>query len=391
MTALDTAAPSASLEQQADDLAARGDRAAARRLLGEVTAADPGRFEPWLKLAALCRAEGDLEAALAAVSGALCIEPLGFVPLLLKANLLQAASRPDEAGEAYGHALAQRPEDMPPHLRGPTAQAERLHAAFVERLERTLANSVGPLRASLSEAEQARVARFASNIARRTRPYHSEPSHFHYPGLAEREFHDRESFPWLAELEPATLEIRAEFEGLMATQGRELSPYIQYSDDQPLRQWKELNRNPDWSAAHLIQNGNRLAPNARHCPRTMRLLELVDQPGISGRSPNAMFSLLAPGAHIPPHNGVANTRLVCHLPLMVPEGCWFRVGAETRRWEVGKAWIFDDTIEHEAANESDQLRVVLIFDIWHPGLSAQEREAVRAVMTAPDIAVEAGL
>ncbi|PPJ40549.1 aspartyl/asparaginyl beta-hydroxylase domain-containing protein, partial [Pseudoxanthomonas sp. KAs_5_3] len=86
-------------------------------------------------------------------------------------------------------------------------------------------------------------------------------------------------------------------------------------------------------------------------------------------SPNAMFSLLAPGAHIPPHHGVANTRLVCHLPLIVPDGCSFRVGAETRCWRRGEAFVFDDTIEHEAANESGMLRVVLIFDLWHPGLA----------------------
>jgi aspartyl/asparaginyl beta-hydroxylase (cupin superfamily) len=97
-----------------------------------------------------------------------------------------------------------------------------------------------------------------------------------------------------------------------------------------------------------------------------------------------MFSLLAPGAHIPPHAGVANTRLVCHLPLIVPPGCWFRAGAETRPWEVGKAWIFDDTIEHEALNPSDSPRVILIVDTWHPGLSENERAAVAAVMAATD-------
>jgi aspartyl/asparaginyl beta-hydroxylase (cupin superfamily) len=98
-----------------------------------------------------------------------------------------------------------------------------------------------------------------------------------------------------------------------------------------------------------------------------------------------MFSLLAPGAHIPPHNGVANIRLVCHLPLIVPPGCWFRVGDERREWEVGKAWVFDDTIEHEAANPSESLRVILILDTWHPDLSRAERESVAAIMAATDV------
>src|SRR3546814_15439467 len=100
-----------------------------------------------------------------------------------------------------------------------------------------------------------------------------------------------------------------------------------------------------------------------------------------------MFSLLAPGKHIPPHTGVANTRLVCHLPLIVPDGCWFRVGAETREWKRGAAWVFDDTIEHEAANDSNALRVILIVDCWHPGLSPLEREAVAAAMAASDTGI----
>ena len=108
----------------------------------------------------------------------------------------------------------------------------------------------------------------------------------------------------------------------------------------------------------------------------------VPQPIIAGAGPNAMFSLLAPKAHIPAHVGVNNSRLVCHLPLIVPEGCWFRVGAETRYWEPGEAFVFDDTIEHEALNPSDELRVVFIFDVWHPNLSEVEQEAVRALIEA---------
>ena len=84
----------------------------------------------------------------------------------------------------------------------------------------------------------------------------------------------------------------------------------------------------------------------------------------------------------PAHVGVDNTRLVCHLPLVVPPGCWFRVGAETREWREGEAFAFDDTIEHEAMNPTDVLRIVLIFDVWHPGLAEAERAAVAATIAA---------
>ena len=241
-----------------------------------------------------------------------------------------------------------------------------------------------------SDDEAWRIDRFRSNVLRQTRVWHSEPTHFHYPGLVEREFHPRERFPWLAELEAATPVIRAEMQAALTSQRAELVPYLEYQDHEALAQWKALNRNPDWTALHLIKQGTPIAANAALCPQTFALLEKLPQPPIPGASPNVMFSLLAPRTEIPPHVGVNNARLVCHLPLVVPEGCWFRVGDETRSWREGEAFVFDDTIEHEAANPSDQLRVVLIFDVWHPDLSAIEQQAVAALIEAED-STESGL
>ncbi len=384
----DLASDAAGLEAAADRAAATGDRAGARGLLVRAVAADPGRAETWLKLAAMCRAAGDIAAALDAVSGALKVDPLGFVALLLKANLLEQSGRMAEAGETYGYALAQAPAAVPPHLQAMIAHARTVHDAHVAETAVRLAGAVAD--APLTETERGRLARFNSNILRKTRPWHSEPTHFHYPGLREREFHDREPFPWLGTLEASTPAIAEDFHRVMAAERTELVPYIQYPDDVPLRQWAALNRNEAWTAIHIVQNGVTIEANARHCPAVMALLDGLEQPRIPRRGPNAMFSLLAPGAHIPPHTGVANTRLVCHLPLIVPEGCWFRVGAETREWRPGEAWVFDDTIEHEAMNPTNALRVILIVDTWHPDLSAAEREAVAAVMAAtdPDDALE---
>lgn len=227
-----------------------------------------------------------------------------------------------------------------------------------------------------------RIERFRSNVLRLTRPYHSQPTHYHFPELAEREFHPRGHFSWLEALEAATDTIESELQIVMSAERAELVPYIQYEDHLPLDQWRDLNRNPDWTAIHLWRNGELVEANARHCPRTLAFLERLPQPQVPGAGPNAMFSLLAPNTAIPPHVGVSNARLVCHLPLIVPQGCWFRVGAETRNWKRGEAFVFDDTIEHEALNPSGELRVVFIFDIWHPDLSPVEREAVTAVIRA---------
>lgn len=372
------------LEAQADRAAGHGGLVEARRLLDAATRAEPGRIEPWLKLAAICRGLGDLPGALSAVEGALTAEPLGFVPLLLKANILEKLGRQGEAGEIYGYALAQQPPDIPPHLESMIEHARRAHAAYLSAEDERLQKAQAMAGAPLTDAEEARLARLRSNILRKTRPYHSEPTHFHYPGLREREFHDPEHFPWLERLAAATSAIAEDFHRVAKAERAELVPYIQYPDSAPVRQWAELNRNPAWTAIHLIRNGEIVTANARNCPATMALLDTLDLPAIPGRGPNAMFSLLAPGAHIPPHNGVANTRLVCHLPLIVPDGCWFRVGAERRPWVEGEPWIFDDTIEHEAMNPSDRLRVILILDTWHPDLSPAERLAVSAILAASD-------
>jgi aspartyl/asparaginyl beta-hydroxylase (cupin superfamily) len=176
--------------------------------------------------------------------------------------------------------------------------------------------------------------------------------------------------------------IRSELQAVMAGERAELIPYVQYDDHLPMDQWRPLNRSRDWTAIHLLRNGAEVDANSRYCPRTMQLLRDIPQPDIPGASPNAMFSLLAPQTAIPPHSGINNARLVCHLPLIVPEGCWFRVGAEVRQWQPGTAFVFDDTIEHEACNPSDELRVVLIFDVWHPDLTVAERDAVAALVGA---------
>ena len=108
----------------------------------------------------------------------------------------------------------------------------------------------------------------------------------------------------------------------------------------------------------------------------MTALDKVPMTHIGTKTPAVLFSKLTPGAHIPPHRGMLNCRLIGHLPLIVPDGCWLRVGNETRRWEEGKLLIFDDSFEHEAKNDSDQTRIVLLFDIWRPELNDGEKAGI---------------
>ena len=375
----------AGLVEEADRATASGNLARAEQLLVQASEAAPDDVSLCLKLAALQRATGRPDVALSTVRRALVISPLDFTALLFNASLLDRLN-PAEAAEAWSHALAQKPAgDLPPHLQSVVSTAEARVEQWTAEREARMKSAMKASEEAADPDERYRLDRFRSNVLRRTRPYHSEPTHFHFPGLAEREFYPRHLFAWLQELEDATDVIASEMETVVAAERAELVPYVQYADHLPLDQWRELNKNRDWTAVHLLQNGEVVDANARYCPRTLEILSRCGQPNLRGASPNAMFSLLAPHTAIPPHVGVNNTRLVCHLPLVVPEGCWFRVGAQTRFWRRGEALVFDDTIEHEAVNPTEQLRVVFIFDIWHPDLSPLEREGVKALIEADGV------
>lgn len=365
----------ADLIQDADRALASRDIGKAASLLEQAATLSPDDITLWMRIAAMRRGTGQPARALDAVHKALAIDPRDFTALLMRASLLHKLGDPG-AGEAWGHALAQRPDQPPEHLGSVIADAELRYAQWQDEQEARMKISMAAAEAHADPEQRKRIARFRTNTIRRTKAYHSNPTDYFYPELTEREFHPRSLFPWLEMLEAATGAITAELQEVMRAERAELVPYVQYDEHVPMDQWRALNHNLDWTAIHLLLRGELVEANARHCPRTLQILAKLPQPRIPGASPNAMFSLLAPRTVIPPHVGVNNARLVCHLPLIVPEGCWFRVGAETRYWRPGDAFVFDDTIEHEAMNPTDELRVVLIFDVWHPDLSQVEQQAV---------------
>jgi aspartate beta-hydroxylase len=200
--------------------------------------------------------------------------------------------------------------------------------------------------------------------------------------LPALEFYPREEFPWLATLEAGTKVVREEFERVFTEDQASLQPYIAYPDGVPLDQWRELNRSRKWSAYYLWRDGQPVDANVARCPRTAELLRAAPMHDVPGHAPTAFFSILDAGAHIPAHTGVTNSRVIVHLPLVLPGACRFRVGSQTREWRLGEAWVFDDTIEHEAWNDSAAPRAILIFDIWNPFLTAAERAVVKVAIPA---------
>ena len=375
----------AALSAAADRAVAGGAVAEARLLLEQAARLSPGDLSLFMNLAACCRALGDLPAALGAVDAALAIDPRRFVALLMKASLLEKMGAPHDAGAAYGIALTQVPpvDQLPPQLRAPTQRAREILAHYEAALGRALKDGLGDLSVGSAPAAR-RLDAFIDYLAGKRRVYHQEPVQFHYPGLPELEFHDREDFPWIEAFEAKTPAIQAELAAVLREDAAGLEPYVNYPPNVPVDQWAELNRSPRWSGYHLLLGGERVEEHCRRCPKTMDAIAMLPQPHVASRSPAAMFSVLQPRTRIPPHHGIANTRLVLHLPLILPEGCGFRVGNQTRQWKVGEAWVFDDTIEHEAWNDSDQPRTILICDLWNPRLDDEERTMIARVMAAMD-------
>jgi aspartyl/asparaginyl beta-hydroxylase (cupin superfamily) len=201
----------------------------------------------------------------------------------------------------------------------------------------------------------------------------------HFPQLPAIEFYGRREFPWLDSIEAASDEIRAELLDVLADGPKMLEPYVAHPQGVPSERWRDLNCSRRWGVYFLWKEGAPYPEHLARCPRTVAALEAWPRWDVPTCGGTAVFSILDAKTRIPPHHGVNNTRLVVHLPLIVPPGCGFRVGGERREWQPGKAFIFDDTIEHEAWNDSDLPRAVLILDIWSPFLSAAEREFVRSI------------
>jgi hypothetical protein len=213
--------------------------------------------------------------------------------------------------------------------------------------------------------------------------YLQQPKYFYFPELPQIQFFDRHNFEWAGALEREFPGICAEARAVLDS-GAGFVPYIQREANRPAFDTRGLLENPNWGAFFLIKDGVEIAENAARCPLTLAALRHLPLCRIDGRTPSVLFSLLRPGARIPPHHGFTNARLIGHLPLIVPPGCALRVGNETRVWHEGELMLFDDSIEHEAWNSSNEPRVVLIFDVWRPELSDTERGLVAAMLEAID-------
>jgi aspartate beta-hydroxylase len=362
----------------------RGEAAQARELFQRATQGDPQHPALWSNLASSLHALNLLPEELEAIERALALEPRHLPSLLQKGLVFEQIGDPRNAARTYRNALATLPPGQQPPA-NVAAVLKEAHAV-IDQDDAALAEAIGqrlsPIREMHGGGSFRRVEHCIDLLTGRRRRFTPQPTFMYFPEIPAVEFFDRRDFPWLDAIEAASDDIRAELTSVLISDREGLEPYVAYRDGVPLNQWKELNRSRRWSAYFLW---NQAVPQAEHlarCPRTAEVLKGAPQCDVAARGPTAYFSILEARTRIPPHTGVTNTRLTVHLPLIVPPGCGFRVGSERREWVPGRAWVFDDTIEHEAWNDSDTPRAILIFDIWNPFLTPAERDMIRAATEA---------
>lgn len=364
----------------------RGDFKTARAEFTRASEADPNAGQLWRNLAHACRQIGDDAGERAALDRALSIDRRDIAALLRSAELHQ---RRGELGEALAEwsgviQLASGMSQAPPALTQALAEGQRFVAEQQARLARHVDAELDDLLIGMDARGQRRGQAFVDRAMGRRATYTNECHGLYYPFLPADEFFDADHFPWFDVLREAAPAIRAEFEALQSRDALPLRPYVQMEQGLPDNLWTALDGNMAWSAAFLWEYG---VPNEELlalCPATAAMLEAIPRAEIPGRAPTAFFSILRAGAHIPPHTGVSNTRAIVHLPLVVPEGCGFRVGGETREWCEREPFAFDDTIEHEAWNRSGTDRALLILDVWNPHLTEAECELITRYYASAD-------
>jgi hypothetical protein len=333
-------------------------------------------------LAKALKANGDLEGHYLAIVAALDADPY-FVPAhLLRAESLIETNKIGAATQVYKDVfkIVGPRTDWPKQLQAELDRASVWLNAQILKLQETYLSALETIKSKEGPGDWGRMHETASILAGATRVFNQEPVMLHVPRLPAIPFYDTKDFPWAESLERQTPIILGELARCLAAGAGRWAPYVSYAPGLPVNQWADLNHSEKWSSIFFFKDGKKDKGTWQQFPETSRILQTLPLAEIDEFCPNVMFSALAPKSAIPPHTGETNARLVAHLPLIIPEGCRYRVGNEWIQWQPGKLVIFDDSIEHEAINDSDQLRVVLIFDLWNPLLAEHERAAVRALL-----------
>lgn len=337
----------------------------------------------WGALAVVCQQQQDYAAMLNAANKVLELDPHNIHALILKGDYYDNQKNYRAAAAHYSLAvrLTQNFASIPNELTREIQRITQLQKNYVDLFRQYIETQLAQSGYRPESSSQRFTHSLALLFGQKLRPpvqqqFTQEPHAYFFPELPTIQFYPR--FEWADEVEAATNDIISELANLLESGDENFAPYIQSNSQKTIKTKTQLLDSNDWSSCSLIKDGVANQKLVDACPKTMAALANVPLTDTT----SILFSQLKPGAKIPPHSGLFNTRLICHLPLIVPKGCIFRVGNESRHWEKGKVWTFDDSINHEAVNTSNETRIILIFDIWRPELSEEERILVSALIRA---------
>ena len=351
------------------------DFARAAELLRTLAAELPPAQIPWEMLARAEEGCGDRSAALAALDQRLLLDKRDIGALLLKARLLEQTGDARAASSFYQAAANQDAfaGGCPQALRPLMEHGRRFIAESSQRFTEHLLGSI-------AAPASPRIAMALDMLTGKRELFLQQPAVFYFPELPQRQFFEPAEFPWLEPMLALLPEMRAELTAVEAGDER-FSPYVTRDRSRPAPN-NPLLDDPAWGVFWFWKGGEIVADNAARCPATMRALEHAPMPRMDGRSPVAHWSRLLPGAHIAPHHGMLNTRLIVHIPIRTAPACSLRVGNEVREWRDGVPLVFDDSFEHEARNAGDASRTVLLFEIWRPEIGEEERAQLARIFEA---------
>lgn len=355
----------------------------ALELLSRAAAADAQDAMTHHHLGRVQETAGNLAAALAAETRAVQLRPDFLVARLHLGMLLERCGEQHKALLQYARTLrdaqgngrwinaATTPETIRPLVEHAVVTFRGGRRALLFGLIEPLAQRYG--RDALNRVERCLRIYLGEAAAVYPDP-RQQPTFLYFPGLPASAYFDRSAYAWADEFEAATSTIRGELSDLLRSDvGRER---VFTTDELERENLKGLRGAPSWDGYYFYRHGQRRDDNCAACPQTARAMDALPLCRVVEHAPEAFFSVFTPGTHLLPHRGVTNTRVVAHLPLLVPPDCALNVGGEIHAWEEGRVVMFDDTYEHEAWNRSDRSRVVLIFDLWNPYLTEAERAAL---------------
>lgn len=308
---------------------------------------------------------------------ALLFDPKNLRACILEGAMHEQASKPRLALQSYSRAQTIA-RTTPPHdiaLQRDIKAIQTRIPAVMKALEVETYQAFKALGTSSSNDEDRRFTDTLDILFGKKEIFHQRPHQLYIPDLPQKQFYSARDFDWVENLKSKFNDIRTEAKALLGMP-EVFAPYLESKDGSIVNSHVAMVDNADWSAFYFIRDGQNVEAARDLCPVTFKALDDIDLCRTEGGTPSVLFSLLKPGAHIPPHTGMLNCRLICHLPLIVPNNCGLRVGNRTVEWKEGEMLVFDDSIEHEAWNKSEFDRIVLLFDIWRPEITIRERKLI---------------